>query len=201
MRIPIFPLQVVLFPGASLPLHIFEPRYKQMMQHCEATGLDFGVVYADPDGLAVVGCAAPLVRVIERHDDGRLDILTRGGQRFQILALDESEAYLQADVKFLDDDSDPAPRSLRESALALHFEALELMAAQQAELPHLQLDRPVSFLLADALPLPLLARQALLSVDSDRERTEMLVHIYDELLPQLRMQNADRQTGTSRLVH
>jgi Lon protease-like protein len=201
MRIPIFPLQVVLFPGASLPLHIFEPRYKQMMQDCETSGVDFGVVFADSEGLAVTGCTAALVRVNERYEDGRMDILTRGGKRFQILALDDSAPYLQADVEILADDADPAPRALRESALALHFEAMQLLDSHPAELAHLQLDRPISFLLAEALPIPLPTQLALLSAQSDRERTEMLVHIYDELLPLLRMQSADRQTGTSRLVH
>jgi hypothetical protein len=99
------------------------------------------------------------------------------------------------------DDNDPAPRSLRQSALALHFEAMQHLGHEANELPHLQLDRPISFLLANALPLPLQAQQGLLCTESDRQRTEMLVQIYDELLPQLRMQNADRQSGTSRLVH
>ena len=201
MQIPLFPLQTVLFPGASLPLHIFEPRYKQMMQDCEAHGLDFGVVCVEQEGLAVVGCTARLVNVLERYDDGRLDILTRGERRFQILSLDETEPYLQAHVEFLTDDTDPAPRTLRESALALHFEVMQHLMGDQAELPHLQLDSPVGYLLASALPLSLLTQQTLLCLQSDKQRTDMLVHIYEDLLPQLRMQDADRQCGTSRLVH
>ena len=160
MQIPIFPLKTVLFPGASLPLHIFEDRYKKMMRDCDARKLDFGVVLAEQDGLAVIGATAKLVNVLERYDAGRLDILPRGHRRFQIMSLDES-----------------------------------------VDLPHLQLDYPVGYQLAAALPLPLGTQQALLCVESDKQRTEMLVQIYEDLLPQLRMQNADRQTGTSRLVH
>jgi len=201
MQIPIFPLRTVLFPGASLPLHIFEDRYKKMMRDCEARKVDFGVVLAEQDGLAVIGSTARLENVLERYDDGRMDILTRGHRRFQIVSLDESEPYLQAEVEFLAEDEDPAPRPLRESALALHFEVMEHLAGDSVDLPHLQLDFPVGFQLAASLPLPLGTQQALLCVESDRQRTEMLVQIYEDLLPQLRLQNADRQTGTSRLVH
>jgi Lon protease-like protein len=201
MQIPIFPLQVVLFPGASLPLHIFEPRYLQMLKDCETHGLQFGITLADKEGLAVTGCSARLINITERYDDGRMNILTRGERRFQILSLDETLPYLQADVEWMEEDLDPAPRSLREAALAQHFEVMQHLGQDAAELPQIQLDHPISYLLASALPLPLQAQQGLLCTDSDRQRTEMLVQIYDELLPQLRMQNADRQTGTSRLVH
>lgn len=201
MLIPIFPLQTVLFPGASLPLHIFEPRYKRMVRHCEDTATDFGVVYAEKDGIAVTGSTARIVRVLERYDDGRMDILTRGERRFQIQSLDETESYLQAEIEFLDDAGEEASRSLRESALALHFEAMELLHTEPDDAPMPRLDHAVSFQLAGALPLPLPTKQTLLCVCGDRERTEMLVRIYDELLLQLRMQSADRMTGTSRLVH
>jgi ATP-dependent Lon protease len=200
MRIPIFPLQVVLFPGASLPLHIFEPRYKDMVRACQAAGTGFGVVHAEREQLAVTGCMASIVATLQKYEDGRVDILTRGGHRFHIVALDESAPYLQAEVNFLPDDFEPAPRALREQAAAKHFEFLELSGAGVEAMSLIQLDQPVSFQLADALPIPFIQQQSLLSTDSDTQRTMMLLQIYDELINDLRMHGTE-PGKRSRMVH
>jgi Lon protease-like protein len=191
MRIPIFPLQVVLFPGAKLPLHIFEPRYKEMIRDCRASGTGFGVVHAERDQLAVTGCVATILKTLEKYDDGRLDILTCGSSRFHIVTLDESASYLQAEVNFLEDHVEPAPRNLREEAAAKHFEFLERSGGSLDDISLIQLDEPVSFKLADALPIPFIQQQALLSTDSDTQRTLMLLEIYDELLTGLREHGTD----------
>lgn len=104
MRIPLFPLNTVLFPGTALPLHIFEDRYREMVGECLAEEKAFGVVRADGEQMSIVGCAAKIVRVVQRYDDGRMDILCEGGQRFEIEGLDESRIFLQADVEFFDDE-------------------------------------------------------------------------------------------------
>src|ERR1700761_1538306 len=103
MKIPLFPLDVVLFPGASLPLHIFEERYKEMIGLCLADESSFGVVRAQQDGLAVVGCTGRILRVLQEYEDGRLDILCRGETRFEIAALEDSRSFLEAEVEFFDD--------------------------------------------------------------------------------------------------
>jgi Lon protease-like protein len=200
MRIPIFPLQVVLFPGASLPLHIFEPRYKDMILACQSTGSGFGVVHAERDQLSVIGCMASIISTLEKYEDGRVDILTRGAHRFHIVSLDESAPYLQAEVNFLPDDTEPAPRELREQAAAKHFEYLERSGSGVEAMAQIQLDQPVSFQLADALPIPFVQQQSLLSTDSDTQRTMMLLQIYDELLNDLRMHGTG-QGKRSRMVH
>ena len=82
MRISLFPLDVVLFPGAPLPLHIFEERYKEMIGLCLQQQSSFGVVRAQSEGLAIIGCTARIEQVLERMDDGRLNILTRGARPF-----------------------------------------------------------------------------------------------------------------------
>ena len=127
MKIPLFPLEVVLFPGAVLPLHIFEERYKEMISICLAEKLTFGVVCAQREGLAVVGCTAEIVRVLQRYPDDRLDILCQGIKRFEIENLDNSRNYLQAEVDFFSDNGELATRPKREECIALHFEVLELM--------------------------------------------------------------------------
>src|ERR1700758_4277754 len=122
MKIPLFPLDVVLFPGASLPLHIFEERYKEMISLCLAEQSAFGVVRAQQDGLAVVGCTARIMRVLHEYEDGRLDILCRGDTRFEIASLEETRSFLEAEVDFFDDDGTMASRQQREVCAALHFE-------------------------------------------------------------------------------
>ncbi len=100
MKIPLFPLEVVLFPEAALPLHIFEDRYKEMIGVCLAEKIAFGVVCAQREGLAVVGCTAEIVRILEKYPDGRMDILCQGAKRFEIENLDNSRSFLQAEVDF-----------------------------------------------------------------------------------------------------
>jgi Lon protease-like protein len=185
MKIPLFPLDVVLFPGAPLPLHIFEDRYKEMIGQCLETQSSFGVVRAQRDGLAVIGCTARILRVVHRYDDGRMDILCRGEQRFEIETLENARAFLEAQVDFFEDEESPASRDLREECLALHFETLSLAGLDTAEMPP-NLSGPISFILASALPADLGFKQQLLNSRSDAERTELLREFYNAVLPKLR---------------
>jgi Lon protease-like protein len=185
MKIPLFPLELVLFPGMPLPLHIFEPRYREMIAECIAGNAVFGVVRALRDGLAVVGCTARVVRVMQSYTDGRSDILTQGVDRFEIEQLDDSLNFLQAEIDLLPDTGEPAMRSAREECVALHFEALHLMGASDIPL-HINLDAPVAYLLAAAVPADLNFQQTLLVMRSDAERTGTLLDYYRSVLPKLR---------------
>jgi Lon protease-like protein len=184
MRIPLFPLNMVLFPGTALPLHIFEERYREMVGECLKEDKPFGVVRADGEKMAVVGCTAKIVRVVERYADGRVDILCDGMRRFEITGLDESRKFLQADVEFFEDEGAGSTRTDREDCAALHFATLQLAGI---ELPamHLDLNGPVAFQLADALPSDLSFKQRLLATRSDAERTTRLREFYSEVLPRL----------------
>lgn len=185
MKIPLFPLDVVLFPGAPLPLHIFEDRYKDMIDVCLQSKSNFGVVRAQREGLATVGCTARIVRVLHRYDDGRMDILCLGEQRFEIETLESSRTYLEAQVDFFDDEEEEAPKNLKEECVAMHFETLELAGVETPGIS-IDLDQPVSFLLASALPTDLEFKQQLLSFRSDAERTRRLHAFYLAVLPKLR---------------
>jgi Lon protease-like protein len=109
IRIPLFPLGLVLLPGMSLPLHIFEERYKQMIAECLADDRPFGIVLFDGQSVRSVGCTARIFEVLKRYDDGRLDILTRGEQRFVVHELFEEKPYMEARVTFFEDDSEARP--------------------------------------------------------------------------------------------
>src|ERR1700746_1434059 len=87
--LPLFPLEIVLFPGAPLPLHIFEPRYKEMIGECLAQDRPFGMVRAKESALSAIGCSASIVTIIKKYDDGRLDIAAEGEQRFEIRTLNQ----------------------------------------------------------------------------------------------------------------
>jgi Lon protease-like protein len=190
MKIPLFPLDVVLFPGAALPLHIFEDRYKEMVAGCVDRDEPFGIVRAQIEGLAVIGCTAKIVKVLQRYPDGRLDILCEGGDRFEIELLDNSRAYLQAEIDDFLDDVPASTRAEREQCTGLHFEVMELIGAHDDRSTPLHfaidLDKPVAFLLGAALPADLNFKQDLLSTRSDAERTQKLIDFYDAVLPRLR---------------
>ena len=109
-RIALFPLNVVLLPGAPLPLHIFEPRYRQMVKECLAEKTEFGMLLAMPDGVARVGCTAEIVEVAKRYPDGRLDILTVGRAPFRVVELFPENPLLEGQVDYLED------REIRTSA-------------------------------------------------------------------------------------
>jgi Lon protease-like protein len=193
MRIPLFPLNTVLFPGTALPLHIFEERYREMIGECVAQDRVFGVVRAEGDSLAIVGCTARVVRVLERYPDGRMNILCEGEQRFEIEGLDESRTFLQADVDFFDDDGEGSTRPQREECAALHFATLHLAGIETTPM-HLDLNAPVAFQLADALPSDLGFKQQLLSCRSDADRTARLSDFYHALLPRLQGGEGDARS-------
>ena len=201
MRIPLFPLNTVLFPGAALPLHIFEERYREMVGDCLAADQPFGVVRADGEQMSIVGCTAKIVRVVQRYDDGRMDILCEGAQRFEIEGLDESRTFLQADVEFFEDEGAGSTRDEREDCAALHFATLQ-MAGIQPPPVHLDLNTPVAFQLADALPSDLGFKQQLLASRSDADRTKKLRDFYNEMLPRLTSKpSIDRAAQSSFPIH
>jgi hypothetical protein len=116
--LPLFPLQVVLLPGAELPLHIFEDRYKEMMREVIRDRLEFGVVLANEKGIVNTGCTATVDQVLRQYPDGRMDLLTRGRRRFEIVRLNDERTFLRGSVDFFDDDeSAPAPPEIQKRAI------------------------------------------------------------------------------------
>src|SRR5436309_1935808 len=97
--LPIFPLDLVLLPTTPLPLHIFEDRYREMVAECLEHKQAFGVVRSkENEGVAEIGCTAEIVEVSKRYPDGRMDIITRGRERFEIMRVDQERAFLRAEV-------------------------------------------------------------------------------------------------------
>jgi Lon protease-like protein len=150
--IPLFPLQIVVFPGTPLPLHIFEDRYKEMVGNAIRDNTEFGIVLAQEEGIVNAGCTVVVEKLNEMYPDGRMDVLTRGRRRFEIVALNEDKTYLQAEVNFFeDDDYRPAPPELREQALTHYRDLSKLNAAKEMGEPD-EKNPQLSFQLAQALP-------------------------------------------------
>jgi len=170
---PLFPLQAVLLPGAELPLHIFEDRYKEMIREVLTERIEFGVVLATEKGLLNTGCTATIDKMLREYPDGRMDILTTGRRRFEILRLNEDRSYLQGTIEFFDDDdSAPPATDARQQAIDAYNELQSLsssgpLTASDSEDPQLsfRLARPVN---------DLGTRQALLATRSEAERMRQL---------------------------
>jgi len=198
--IPLFPLDVVLFPGVGLPLHIFEPRYKAMIGECLAEKQHFGVVRVHENALAPVGCTAEIVALLKRYDDGRMDIVTAGRRRFELLQLDHEREFVRAEVIFFDDEGGAPTQSELERAQKLHEEMATLVASEQ-QLPTAE-STAASFRLAAALPSDLDFKQALLAMRSEKERIVTLTEYYEAAIPKLRhMRAAQKRAGGNGHVH
>ena len=190
--LPLFPLSVVLFPRTQLPLHIFEERYKDMIGEAIQEKSEFGVVLATDQGVANTGCTAIVANVTQRHADGRLDILSVGVRRFEILDLDSEKMYLRGTVDYFnDEETEQPPVEIRERAISGYR---ELQAAQEGEPapdPKWQ-DPQLSFQLAQPIG-DLSLRQQLLTMRSEAERMRLLAEFFPKHLDQRRYVNHVRE--------
>jgi Lon protease-like protein len=173
--LPLFPLQLVLFPRTALPLHIFEERYKQMIAEVQRGKPEFGVVLAGEKGIVNTGCTATIEKVIKKYPDGRMDLVTVGRRRFEIILLNDEKPYLRGAVEFFDDDeSDPITAEVRKRVLEAYN---DIRGADSAE-PELT-DPQLSFQLAQVVP-DLDFRQVLLATRSEADRMRRLAEFFPQ---------------------
>lgn len=191
-RIPVFPLGIVLFPESRVPLHIFEDRYKKLIDQAVKEHSPFGINYVEEDRLHAVGCSARVVEVLERHPDGELDIITEGERRYEVLDLEQNgpDQISFATVRWLDDEPEERDSELAEETIQLFNELTEV--AYKGTIP--PLDESIwnaenlypSFKIAQKSGLEAPQRQALLSVTSENERLSMLHKFLTQLLPKVK---------------
>lgn len=174
-EIGLFPLGLVLLPTETVPLHIFEERYHDLIGECLELNTPFGVVYADEDGLRKVGTLAAITEVTERFPDGRLNIVVQGGERFRLLELTEGRSFVTGRVELVDDQHDPADAANVEEALGLFGRLVELtgsdLEAPDPETPEL------SFAIAGRFEFSAELKQELLDESSERVRLERLCEL------------------------
>jgi Lon protease-like protein len=199
--LPLFPLDLVLFPGTPLPLHIFEPRYREMITECLDQKMSFGVVRAKEEGVAEIGCTAEIITVARKYPDGRMDIVTEGRERFEVMQVNQERSFLQAEVLYLQDAPDQASAEEIAQAVKLQGEIFELAGSSSANSSEIA-GPQLSFSLVGPMPLDLDFKQTLLGLKSEAERLQAVISYFEAILPNLRRTMRIRQkAGGNGHVH
>ncbi len=185
--IPLFPLNVVLFPGAQLPLHIFEERYKSLVNECLAQDKVFGINVVHDKQIRAIGCTARVLRMTKLYDDGRMDIIVEGEDRYKLLNVVESpQLYLMGQIARLVDEKESYNSELTERAIILYNSFVEKVfpdTVQKIASP--ETEKINSFFLVQKAGLDLMQRQAVLSMNSETRRLEFLVQHFEAAIPLL----------------
>ena len=195
--IPLFPLPLVVFPEQALPLHIFEPRYRQMLADVRAAQ-DLGEVAPigiclgeDSDVSAPVGCAVLLEKVLNEYGDGRADIICVGYQRFTVGEISRERSYLMVEASFIEDEEEPLDVALLQRAQQGYTRLLEL--AQEESGDRFESVVPqTAFQIAQSAALPIEGKQEMLQMTRENERLLFLCSHFDELIPNLESRRAER---------
>ena len=183
-RLPLFPLGIVLYPAERLPLHIFEPRYKEMTARCLENESPFGIVFFDEGKISRVGCTARITHVLERYEDGRMDLLVGGEHRFQVLDIFNDEAYLTANVETMEEPEEPLKREMQERVITQHMRLLEL--AGRTVRPSLYEDRDnLSYVIAPNAGLTPQQKQEILEMLTENQRIDYLIGHLEGLIPKV----------------
>ena len=179
MEVGLFPLGLVLLPTEQVPLHIFEPRYRELIGECLERGEPFGLVFADDDGVRRVGTLANVVEVTDRFDDGRLNIVVEGGERFRLVELTDGRSFHTGTIEPLDDVDDPPTDEDVQRALAVFRRLVELTGAD-VEVPKEVTGRP-SFEIGSRFELAPELKLELLEEPRERVRLVRLCEILEAL--------------------
>jgi Lon protease-like protein len=171
----LFPLGIVLLPTEQIPLHIFEDRYQELIGECLDLELEFGLIYADDEGLREVGTRAAVTEVLDRFDDGRLNIVVEGGERFRLLELTDGRSFQTGLVEPVEDEEDAADPKDSAHAVELFHRLVELTGAEVEE-PSLAAEQ-LSFELAGRFEFAPELKQKLLQLTSERQRMHLLAEI------------------------
>jgi Lon protease-like protein len=163
----LFPLDLVLLPGETLPLHLFEPRYRQLYADCVLEDEPFVIVRAAGEENARIGCAARFDELTRRHTDGRLEVVVRGAFPVEVVAPTSGRLYRTAQVRACADEDGAATEAARDRVIE-RYRAFSGSDPEPAD------DVPLSYALAGDLPLDLDSKQALLEERSEPRRVAML---------------------------
>ncbi len=180
---PLFPLDLVALPSEYVPLHIFEARYRTMVAECLERDRELGIVWLADDELKPIGCAVAIERVLERMEDGRINILTRGTRPFRLIERQDDLAYPAGTVEFLGDRvevcDDAARQAARDAYAALVLEATD------NELDADVLEAMTAYDMAATVEFGLEAKQGLLELRSENARLRLLARLLRAALKRL----------------
>jgi Lon protease-like protein len=196
----LFPLPLVLLPTERIPLHIFEERYRELIGECLDSGGDFGLVYADGDGVREVGTRARVTEVLARLPDGKLDVLVEGGNRFRLLELTTGRSFHTGVVAPVEDADDPADREAVERALGL-FDRLRELTRSDVDVPEAHSSQ-LSYVLAARVEFAPDDKLELLNDLSERSRLTRLCDLLENAVETAqRVRGAAERAATNGRVH
>jgi Lon protease-like protein len=176
-EIGLFPLELVLLPTERVPLHIFEPRYKELIGECLTEGLEFGLVLQDERGRREIGTRAAVVEVLQVFDDGRLNVVVEGRDRFRLRELTSGRSFLTGDVEPVEDEENEARAGDSDQAMTLFRRLVEVAGAD--------VDEPdgssgsLSFEIASRIEFGLEPKQELLELRSEQSRLRRLCQLLE----------------------
>ena len=199
-RFPLFPLGLVLLPSEMVPLHIFEERYKTMIEACLDDDTAFGIVWLSEDGLKQVGCTAEVARLLQRAEDGRMNILVQGAQPFRLLRRIDDMPYPAGDIELLDEPPPDADAETEATARERYADLVERATDSRPEESDLvELD---AYGMAASIDFAADSKQELLELRSEQERlaklTELLASTIKRLEYAERAQEQSRSNGKVR---
>jgi Lon protease-like protein len=182
-RFPLFPLGLVLLPQEVVPLHIFEPRYRTMIAECLEFDTEFGIVWLGEGGLREVGCCALIEQVLEQFEDGRMNIVVRGGVPFRLLRRIDDLPYPAGDVELLDDEDEDPDDDVAAAARERYADLVERATDERPTTGALaQLN---AYAMVANVEIPLDAKQELLEQRSESQRLDRVGSLFAETLVRL----------------
>lgn len=187
--IGLFPLHIVLFPGSSYPLNIFEHRYKVLIGEAMNAKTEFGINLVDAGRMFPVGCLAEVSEVLSTEEDGRMNIIVTGTDRYMVKTFyTDAAPYLTADTEVFEDDEPRPEYSMLEGTISLYNQLIESVYGEAEDLldPTDWLAGGASFRMAQKSGLDLTVRQQILEMRSETERLEFIHRYLDEILPKIK---------------
>jgi Lon protease-like protein len=200
-EIGLFPLDLVLLPGEQRPLHVFEERYKELIGECLEDDVEFGLVLSDDEGLRPVGTRAAVVEVLQEFDDGRMDVVIEGRQRFRLVELTEGRSFTTAEIDDVDDDEpdeDPSGDEVTRAIDAFRH----VVEAAQVEVDEVDpAAGGLSFQIGARIDLGNEVKQSLLELTSERERLTQLEPLLRRAAESVRVDREvrERASGNGRV--
>ena len=173
---PLFPLGLVALPGELVPLHIFEERFKTMMSGCLQDASEFGIVWLADDGLRDIGCAMLIEKVLERMEDGRMNLLARGTRPFRVLERQGHLPYPAGVIEFVEDQVDAPDVELAGSARAAYADLVKRATDREPETA--ELDQMGAYDMAATVDFGLDAKQGLLDLRSENARLRLVTRLF-----------------------
>ncbi len=180
---PLFPLQIVVLPGEMVPLHIFEERYKTMIDECLEEEREFGIVWVSDEGLKETGCTVAIAELLERTDDGRMNILTRGSEPFRLVRRIEEMPYPAGAIELLEDTEEDARPDTAEGARERYADLVERVTDSRPD--PVDLADMGAYAMAATVELPLEAKQGLLELRSEDDRLRAVGELLADAMKRL----------------